>query len=164
MARMIYSLAVSLRKDLIDLSTFLERAAKTARAGVDTDPKAALLVAIMELYYGATRAMGIAATAEEREAALAQLTAGNRSGNARGMVTAERVRHSRGTKKRDALVVAANAKNYTLRSLAEAVDVSHALLSQARTGKRSIEADIAKKVENLTGFKATRANWPRLKS
>lgn len=166
---------VSLRKDLIALSKFLEGAARNARVRVDKDARQALLEAAVDLFEGATRAMSLAATEltdEEREAVV--LTAENRSGNARGMVTAERVRHSKGTKKRDALVVAANAKNYTLRSLAEALkaekfEVTHSLLSQARPdekghAKRSIDGKLAKRIEELTGFPATKRNWPRLRS
>jgi hypothetical protein len=84
-------------------------------------------------------------------------------GNVGKMVNAERVRHSKGQGDVDPLVAAANAHHYTLRSLAENLGVSHALLSQARKGTRSIEKSLAEKVEKLTGFPATRGNWPKLK-
>lgn len=101
------------------------------------------------------------------------LTGPNQRGNNRDMVTAERVRVSKGRKQRDALVVAANTHNYTLRSLAEKLSgegyqVSHALLSQARPGKdgeakRSISRELAERIEKLTGFRANQKNWPRIR-
>lgn len=96
--------------------------------------------------------------------AVEELQRPNHSGNVRGMVNAERVRHSKGQGDTDPLVEAANAHHYTLRSLAENLGVSHALLSQARKGTRSIEKSLAEKIEKLTGFPATRGNWPKLKS
>ena len=75
-----------------------------------------------------------------------------------------RVRISAGADENpDELVAKANAAGYTLRSLAEAVKCSHALLSQARRGERTIARSITEAVEKLTGFKATKANWPRVR-
>lgn len=94
--------------------------------------------------------------------ALEGLPAPYQSGNVRDMVTAERVRHSKGTST-DPLVEAANAAHFTMRSLAEKLGVSHALLSQARRGTRSIDKATAEAVEKLTGFPATKGNWPKLR-
>jgi len=91
------------------------------------------------------------------------LPSSNRRGNQEAMVTAERLRHSEGTgKERDPLVKAANAAGYTLRSLGEALKVTHSFLSQARRGK-PIRRDLAEQIEKLTGFKASKRNWPGLK-
>lgn len=79
-----------------------------------------------------------------------------------GMVNAARVRHSEAMAD-DPLVAAANAAHFTLRSLAEAVGCSHALLSKARKGERSIDARVAAEIERLIGFKATREHWPKLR-
>lgn len=110
----------------------------------------------------------------EQRDRLASLRSANQSGNTSDMVTAERVRVSKGRKKRDELVVAANTHNYTLRSLAEKLEaegfrVSHSLLSQARAdakgqAKRSISGALAKRIEELTGFAASKKNWPGLRS
>jgi plasmid maintenance system antidote protein VapI len=64
----------------------------------------------------------------------------------------------------DALARAANDRGHTVRSLAEAIGCSAPLLSQARSGVRSISMGLAKKIEAAVGFKATRANWPKLRS
>jgi hypothetical protein len=85
------------------------------------------------------------------------------SGNVRDMVTAERVRHSKGTASEDPLRAAANDAGYTIRSLAEKLSISHALLSKARKGERSIEKALAAEIQKLTGFPATKKNWPLLK-
>jgi hypothetical protein len=90
-----------------------------------------------------------------------QLLARDQHGTTTEMVNPARVRISAGADEDpDELVAKANAAGYTLRSLAEAVKCSHVLLSQARRGKRSIRRAIVDDVERLTGFKATRANWP----
>ena len=82
-------------------------------------------------------------------------------GNKKQVLSAARVRISAGADASpDELVVKANDAGYTLRSLAEAVKCSHVLLSQARRGKRSIRRSIVDDIEKLTGFKATKANWP----
>jgi hypothetical protein len=102
------------------------------------------------------------ATQRERAAKVGALRPRNQRGNKKVMVNPARVRISAGADERpDELVAKANAAGYTLRSLAEAVDCSHALLSQARRGERTIKRQIAEAVEKLTGFKATKANWPR---
>lgn len=62
------------------------------------------------------------------------------------------------------LVRAALERGYTLRSLAETLKCSHALLSQAASGRSSISADLAKRVEKLIGVPADRAHWPKLRS
>jgi hypothetical protein len=100
----------------------------------------------------------------EAEAKAGRLPMRDQRGSKKGMVNAARVRISAGADENpDALVAKANAAGYTLRSLAEAVKCSHVLLSQARQGKRSIRRQIVDDVERLTGFKATRANWPRIR-
>lgn len=87
------------------------------------------------------------------------------SGKGREMLPVARVRTSeaRGGDEPDALLKALNEAGFTLRSLAEKLKVSHALLSQARKGTSSIGMDLAKQIEQLTGFKATRRNWPKLR-
>lgn len=87
----------------------------------------------------------------------------HRSGNVGDMVTSERLRHSRGSASVDPLKAAANDRGYTIRSLAEKINVSHALLSKARKGERSIERALAEEIQKLTGFAATKKNWPGLK-
>jgi len=105
------------------------------------------------------------AAIQELSGALNRLQPGDQSGNTKPMLPAARVRVSAGTAgdNPDPLIKAANEHHYTLRSLAEAVGCSHALLSQARAGQRSIGADVAKKIEELIGFKATKRNWPKLR-
>lgn len=75
--------------------------------------------------------------------------------------TEHRLATSRG-KAKDALVKAANAAEppLTLRGLAEAVGVPVSMLSEARRGKRRIRAAVASAIESLTGFKASKSNWP----
>lgn len=70
-------------------------------------------------------------------------------------------------KARDALVRAAVKRKLTMGQLAEAVRKELKLsklppsgLSQARRGTRPIRRDVAEAIERLTGFAATRANWP----
>ena len=60
----------------------------------------------------------------------------------------------------DALIQAANKHGMTLRTLAAAAGVSHSLLSKARRGARSLPAEVAAKIEKLTGFSASPAHWP----
>jgi hypothetical protein len=93
----------------------------------------------------------------------ARLLAADHSGKLRAMVTAERVRHSRGSTGDDPFRAAVNAAHYTIRSLAEKLGVSHAHLSQARRGQTSIAKALADEIQKLTGFPATKHNWPKLK-
>ncbi len=93
----------------------------------------------------------------------ARLLAADHSGKLRAMVTAERVRHSKGSTGDDPFRAAVNAAHYTIRSLAERLGVSHAHLSQARRGQTSIAKNLADAIERLTGFPATKSNWPKLK-
>lgn len=82
------------------------------------------------------------------------------------MLQARRVRVSQGGRdgqEHDVLVLAANEAHHTLRSLAEAVGCTAAALTQARHGDTSISLERARQIEALTGFKATRDNWPRLR-
>jgi hypothetical protein len=82
------------------------------------------------------------------------------------MLQARRVRVSQGGRdgqEHDALVLAANDAHHTLRSLAEAVGCTAAALTQARHGDTSISLERAGQIEALTGFKAIRGNWPRLR-
>jgi len=87
----------------------------------------------------------------------------HQSGNIGPMVTAERVRHSKGSTGEDPFRAAVNASHFTIRSLAEKLGVSHALLSQARKGARSIDKALVDEIQKLTGFPATKHNWPKLK-
>lgn len=91
----------------------------------------------------------------------------DRGGNAGSMVGVQRVRVSSGKNAaagKDPLVVAANAHGFTLRSLAETLKVSHALLSQARKGTSSIDRALAERIQELTGFAATKAHWPKIRA
>jgi hypothetical protein len=83
------------------------------------------------------------------------------SGKPDEMVHAARLRISKGRKAPDPLVRAANAAGFTLRSLAEEVGCSHALLYQARKGDTAIRRSWAERIETLTGFAASKAHWPR---
>jgi transcriptional regulator with XRE-family HTH domain len=76
-----------------------------------------------------------------------------------------RLSHSRAKRKGcdNPLAIAADKAGYTVRSLAERLGCSAPLLSQARTGKSSIKMSLAQKIEALTGYAATKANWPDLK-
>ncbi len=104
-----------------------------------------------------------AAILEDAQKIVAQLKPSNRRGNTNEMVTSARVRISGGKGEGDPFVEAMNASHFTMRSLAEKLGVSHALFSQARTGKLSISLLLAKRIEELTGFKANRKNWPKLR-
>jgi hypothetical protein len=58
------------------------------------------------------------------------------------------------------LRAAAAKAGYSLRALAKAVGLpAHSYLSMAHAGKRPLSREVARKVEELTGFKATSANW-----
>jgi hypothetical protein len=115
----------------------------------------------------AARALGVTArsfVAQVLEERLA-LKIGNHTGNLPNMLQARRVQASRAAHEgdHDPLVLAANTAHHTLRTLAEAVGCSHVALSRARHGTLSIPMDRARQIEALTGFKATRDNWPRLR-
>lgn len=73
-----------------------------------------------------------------------------------------RLGKSLGTGNDDLLIVATQKAGHSLRSLAEKVGVSVALLSMARDGQRPLRFEVAKAVEDITGFAATRKNWPLL--
>lgn len=85
---------------------------------------------------------------------------------AAGMPMAERVQHSRGMPGRDdALTVACHAIGTTQRALAtrlraEGYDITQSVLSRARRGIVSIRRSTAERIEQITGFRATPANWP----
>ena len=78
-----------------------------------------------------------------------------------------RLNHSRGSRAKtgnvNPLAIAADKAGHTVRSLAETIGCSAALLSQARAGVRAISLDLANKIETLTGFEASKANWPKLR-
>jgi hypothetical protein len=67
----------------------------------------------------------------------------------------------------DALVRAAQKNGMSLRALCRALavrlkrKVPASRLSMARDGLRPIDKDIAKAIEDLTGFEASTKNWPR---
>jgi len=128
----------------------LEKAAARARERGDAESALDMQEAVVDLL--------VMGSPEE-----ARLLASNQSDSIRRMVNAERVRHSRGSTGEDPFKVAANEAHYTIRSLAEKLGVSHASLSLARKGERSIERSLAEKIEKLTGFQATKGNWPKLK-
>ena len=119
-------------------------------------PKEAAQFLLEAEYYEAA-----AAEMERRGIGALPLRGRVQRGSTKGMVNAARVRMSMAADAvPDELVAKANAAGYTLRSLAEAVKCSHAVLSQARRGKRSLRRAIVEDIERLIGFKAIRANWP----
>lgn len=61
---------------------------------------------------------------------------------------------------RSALRAASEAAGFSLRGLGTEVGIAHSHLSMAHAGKRPISREVARKIEELTGFKATSANWP----
>ena len=74
-----------------------------------------------------------------------------------------------GSKSADDLVVKANERHLTMRTLAELLadegfKTSQPHLSQARRGTRPMPAALAKRIKELTGFAATKANWPDLRA
>jgi hypothetical protein len=93
-----------------------------------------------------------------------RLSEGKQLVNLTAKLQTRRVRVSQGGREgqHDPLVLAANTAHHTLRSLAEAVECSAAALSRARHGTLSIPLARAKRIEEITGFRATPANWPRL--
>lgn len=113
-------------------------------------------------------ALRIAELMEEAEAAGRSLPADAQHGKQIGkLVAAERLRVSKGRAggTPDPLVKAANDAGYTLRSLVEKLReegyrVSHPYLRQCRTGTSRIRATLARRIEALTGFRATKASWP----
>ncbi len=88
-----------------------------------------------------------------------------RSVTNRGMVSAARAHISAGKSReanageRDPLIIAANAKGHTMRSLGEAAGVPASIISRARKGTRRIKRSAAKAIEKLCGFPASEANW-----
>jgi len=75
------------------------------------------------------------------------------------MLAVHKVAISEGRSK-DPLAVAARKAGMSVAALAKRAGVSKALLSMARTGERSIKRDVCVRIEKLTGFAATKANWP----
>lgn len=73
--------------------------------------------------------------------------------------------HISASRSDDALAIAADKAGFTVRSLAKEIGCSASLLSQARRDNYncSISLALAKRIEKLTGFKANKANWPRLR-
>lgn len=60
----------------------------------------------------------------------------------------------------NALRAAAAKAGYSLRALAKAVGLpAHNYLSMAHAGKRPLSREVARRVEELTGYQATPANW-----
>lgn len=80
--------------------------------------------------------------------------------NSSMMTAVHKVAISAGRKKKDAFLQAIRAKGYTLRGLATALDIPPSLISMYRGGDRPIPSDRADRIEALTGWKATRGNWP----
>lgn len=102
--------------------------------------------------------------ANEQQGVAALLPQTNQSGTLPGMHQTERLRHAAGSSDPgDPFLAAIRDAGYTLRSLAEAVGKSHAHLSRARRGEDSIARALAEEIERLTGLKASRRNWPKLR-
>jgi DNA-binding XRE family transcriptional regulator len=102
----------------------------------------------------------------ERAIVAVDLQPGNQSGIVRTMDQVDRMHISAGAKVTTAkrFGQACRARGYTMRSLAQTLGVSHASLSLALKGERSIGRHLAERIEALTGYQATRENWPVLKS
>lgn len=96
----------------------------------------------------------------ERQLGLPSI-AGPRTVN--GMFTpAARLAFSAGrANKRNPLIAKANDSGFTIRSLAAAVDMSPTGITLARKGEKTIRRSAAEKIAELTGFAATKKNWPR---
>lgn len=99
-------------------------------------------------------------TGEEREMFIGLPPSEQGATDVNNMFTSHPLATSAGRGKGDPMIKLANRAGYTLRSLAEAVDMSPAALSMARRGTRSVRAQAAKKIETLIGFKASAAHWP----
>lgn len=67
---------------------------------------------------------------------------------------------SEGHDRKDPFLKAIRAKGFTLRSLAAEIGEQPSLLSMQRSGDRPMPYERAKKIEKLTGWPATAANWP----
>lgn len=96
-----------------------------------------------------------------------ELPVTNRRDKKRQMHAVERLQVSKGKgeEEQDPLHKAANDAGFTLRSLAKQLKAegwrcSQPYLSQCRQGSARIKESLAKRIETLTGFRATRANWP----
>lgn len=91
------------------------------------------------------------------------LTGRGQKGTVNKMFTpAARLAFSAGrASKRNPLISLANTAGFTIRSLAEAVGMSPSAITLARKGEKSIRQTAADKIEALTGFAATKKNWPR---
>lgn len=91
----------------------------------------------------------------------------NRMLGAEHMLAISKGRTRRDGKEPDALVRAAHAKKLSLRGLCREVErkvgrgVPPSGISMARRGDRPIDKDIAEAIEELTGFAATKKNWPK---
>ncbi len=113
-----------------------------------------------------------AAAAEMERIGIARGHITNQRGTVSKMVNAVRLRVSKGRSgdAPDPLVKAAHDAGFTLRSLVEKLRtegfrVSHPFLNQARKGVGHkgpvrIRATLARRIEALIGFRATKANWP----
>lgn len=137
-----------------DVTPLIARLEAAARAALDRGDREAF-----------EKAAGLVLLAKwAGQEALRPLPHASHSGKDDRMVPAARVRHSQGKGKQgkavDPLVTAANKGGYTLRSLAEHIGCSHAHLYQARRGTVGMRTAWAREIERLTGFEASKANWP----
>lgn len=88
-------------------------------------------------------------------------------GKKKAVEAVERLQVSKGKagEEPDPLHSSANAAGFTLRSLckqlkSEGWRCSHQYLMQCRRGDANIRLSLAKRIQALTGFAATRSNWP----
>lgn len=135
---------------------FEAKKALTARLlelGTD-DPLRPALIEVIESYDA--RLVEIMAELKARNG----LPPSKQGGNVNKMNAAAHALATSGGKSDDALIKMANKHGYTLRRLAHEARISPATLSRARRGERSLKREIADKIEELVGFKATAANWP----
>lgn len=76
------------------------------------------------------------------------------------MFTSHALATSAGKGKGDPMIVALNAAGYSVRSIAPKVGATASAISMARRGDRPIKRAVAEKIQQLTRYKATGANWP----
>ena len=131
-------------------------------AAASLDEEAVTLARSGQIVEAAKRAMEAERLREAAEA-LEALQPQTKHGKKRGMADTDTIalRMAQGRRSKSKLSEAALAAGFTLRSLGEAVGVSHAQLSSAHAGRFTIQESVAQHVEKLTGFAASKKNWPK---
>lgn len=95
-----------------------------------------------------------------------RLTSPKVTGNKTGkmMLSVARIKRSKSATASDPCAIAANAKGLTMADLARTLDITPQYLSMLRHGHRPISPALAGRIEELTGFSASKKNWPKLRS